>query len=242
MQTSYISDEELVAYLDNEADFVPMQDIEYALSQDPALRNRLAALQVDLSSIQAEFQSLTPDLDLKLPEPATSRSSGRLVSIVASTAVAALALGFLIGKTQTYGPSTWTDYVASYQALYSNGTLANVQLNKAEQQIELDRVSAAIDMEIDVDRLSSFAGMTYVRAQILTYQGRPLIQLAFLSANGDPVALCIMRSQEQDGAVEISVREEMASAVWTQNGYNYIAIGGKDADVIRRMSASFFSL
>ena len=46
MQNRYFTDEELVAYLDGETEFAPVDDIDACVKTDSALRDRLKSLWV----------------------------------------------------------------------------------------------------------------------------------------------------------------------------------------------------
>ena len=88
-----------------------------------------------------------------------------------------------------------------------------------------------------------FPEVDYKRAQILNFEGRTLIQLAFVTGNGEPMALCILRTDEaaQNKPAQ-SVMEGMQSAYWSHVGYEYLLIGGADAALVKRLADSFASL
>lgn len=238
------TDEELVAFLDGEADYAPMAEIERALHHDSALRARLEALSLDRAALAAEFEDLLPD-KLLMPVPArVSSSRGRLWAGLSGVAVAAsMAIGFLLGSAQTWRLDDWADYVAAYQALYSTSTLAHVSSTPEEKQAQLDRVASAIGKSISVDSLDIFPEVRFSRSQILSFEEQALIQLAFLTSTGEPVALCIIRSgDDTPAAPHLREMEGLSTALWAQNGYDYILIGGQDDALIARMSQAFASM
>jgi anti-sigma factor RsiW len=239
MQDRYFTDEELVAFLDNEPDFAPVDDIRRALRSDQALQRRLEALTLDPAAIAEDFADDVPRHSLL---PLTPRKGRRgIVSALSAVAAAVLlAAGFMAGSLSTKPLNGWTEYVAAYQALYSSSTLAHVAATPAEQQTELDRVGASIGKAIPLSKLSVFPDVSYARAQVLSFEGRALIQLAFLTSTGEPVALCIIRSANvPDSQPSQTTMEGMSAASWTHGGYEYILIGGTDAAMVRRMSTSF---
>lgn len=248
MQDRYFSDEELVAYLDGEEDFAPVKEIEAALATDSALRTRIEALEFDTSALKAGFEDIRPDA-ITLPRPAATAAPaarprhGLWASITAGASAAALALGFMLGSSASTAPASWAEYVAAYQALYSNSTLAHISATPEAQQVELNRVAASIGKDIDVGQLTLFPDVQYTRSQILSFQGQALIQLAFLTSTGEPLALCVIRSDgEADAALQTLRMEGLSTALWSQNGYRYILIGGKDDALIERMSSSFMAM
>lgn len=246
MQDRYFSDEELVAYLDGEADFAPVAAIDQALGQDHALQKRLAALQIDPDAIEAAFADLGPStqvVPLAAPVAVNATTPPRNVawlfgSIAAS--VAALVVGISIGSARVPALDGWDEYVAAYQALYATSTLAHVTATDSQKQAELDRVTASIGKSIALENLDMFPEAEFTRSQILSFQGQALIQLAFLTSTGDPLALCIIRNDGvPDSAPALAQMEGLSTARWAQNGYDFILIGGNDDALIRRMSSTF---
>lgn len=240
MQDRYFSDEELVAYLDGEGDFAPMDEIALALKTDVALAKRLEALRIDTSAIADSFAGLA-DVSadtLVLPEKPVKNAPYHQFAAVA---VVMIMLGFGIGYS-TFGVNRadWKDYVAAYQALYTTSTMALAERDEALEQTELNKVAAAIGKEINIKDLKVAPEIDYRRAQILGYQGKALAQIAFLSSTGQPIALCIIRS---DKTARTEIRsadmEDMSAAYWTENGYDYLLIGGTDQPLINRLASAF---
>lgn len=240
------SDEELTAYLDGEATPLLVDQIESALSNRSNLQTRLNALTIDVKQLRDSFDAL---LDLA-PAPtvldenitgkmAQSKIPWAKIQWVAMAACVMIALG--VGWTSALltsrpaGPDGWRGYVAAYQALYTTATLASVNQTDAKASAELMRVAAAIGREFNLDTISAGPGLTYKRAQILSFEKRPLIQLAFLTANGTPVALCIIKTAKTSKTVmQQGQMEEMRSAHWSKNGYEFLLIGGDDQAVIEQ--------
>lgn len=234
------SDEELVAYLDGESDYAPMDDIAIALRTDRALAKRLEALRVDTKQISASYDAsfdLNKKLTFNLGEASEPRWS--IPGIAASILFVGVAFGIFQYWLQPQ-ERDWKDYVAAYQFLYTTSTLSNVQNSLTVQQQELDRVGAAIAKKIPVAALAGFPEVEYKRAQLLGYKGKALIQLTFLSGTGEPIALCILRIDGQKNqAPEFTELEGMRAANWKMNGYDYLLIGGQDEVLIERMATSF---
>lgn len=238
IQDRYFSDEELVAFLDGEDDFAPVDEITESLKTDSTLARRIDALRLDKDEIVQSFSTLKIGTPPKLPEQ-TATSTGYRNLIAAS--LVAVAVGFGAGfSTSELNQHDWRDYVASYQALYTNSTLNHVIPNPALQQDELTRVTAAIGKQIDVGKLNISSEVEYKRAQVLGYKGKALIQLAFLDSTGQPIALCIIRSDKNPSKnVQLGTMEGMSSASWARSGYEFILIGGTDQSLISRLASEF---
>ena len=95
MQDRRFSDEELVAYLDGEGELAPVDQIEAALKDDPALNKRLDALRIDLGVLRDSFDLLQPSTEVLDGLPVgTHEPMRRPVASVAIAACLALAVGF----------------------------------------------------------------------------------------------------------------------------------------------------
>lgn len=246
-QQTYYSDEELVAFLDGETEFAPVEEIAAALEADPSLADRLAALRVDTEAIKKGFAPLAltdrpmPDLD----DGQATRGQSHWAGIAAAVLVA-LVVGFGAGRSLP-GPDApvakapgWKAYVASYQSLYASDTLSHIDRPQDIKDTELARVAATIGKKLEASDLSAAPQVDYKRAQILNFKGKPLIQLAFLTQDGAPVALCILRTNKEDTAgVTAATLEGMSAASWSKGGYDYLLIGGTDQTLISDMAAQY---
>ncbi len=249
------TDEELTAYLDGEAEPDLVKEIDCEFAARPDLNQRLRDLDIDRDEIAGAFHRLLdtapgmpdlPEFEGTGDAVAGARSSGgmRVRAIAAMAAcVALLALGagagYLVSETRNAG---WRSYVAAYQALYVGGTLSHLKSSPAEQVSELGRVSKALGRPFDLAALQHIEQLDYKRAQTLGFEGRPLVQLAFMSKLGAPVALCIIRSGEassRDMEVRYEMLEGMRAAWWRGNGFEYLLIGGTDAELIRTAATYF---
>lgn len=240
------TDEQLTAYLDGEFDLVSEDEISAALESDPRLKARLDALTMDTSRVASAFNELlahapaAPDLsDVEPSAPVWLRSA--VLRCVAATAVVFLVIGWGAGfMTSQRELDTWRDFVAAYQALYINRTLAHIDQAADNAQAELGRVADAIGKELKLTALSRVEQLDYKRAQVLGFEGRPLAQITFLSKVGAPIALCIIRSTRQDTTgVETSTMQGMASAHWSKGGYEFLLIGGADTSLIKSAADTF---
>ena len=250
------TDEELVAYLDGEVEFTPVEAITAALANDPILAQRLADLDVNKDALRSGFdlmldenqspalpQSLNAAMAAASPPapPKAANNNWLMAGSMAASILVALFVGYGAGNflNQPEAPG-WKAYVASYQSLYSADTLRHVNASPEAQSAELERVAAAIGKSIDLAALQQNPDLTYKRAQVLSFKGKPLVQLAFLTKSGEPVALCILKSSKPD-SVEMSQAnlEGMSSASWNKDGYAYLLIGGDDPALISGLANSY---
>ena len=254
------SDEELTAYLDGESEPAQVREIDAQSASRPDLKQRLRDLEVDREAIAGTFRSLLETAP-KMPElPGAERAEARghgiggtgrqpvarrfraLGALAVCLALLALGAGggFLASESREAG---WRDYVAAYQALYVSGTLSHLKTSPTQQVGELSRVGKALGKEFDLASLQNIEQLDYKRAQTLGFEGRALVQLAFMSKVGAPVALCIIRSTGTPGArpeIRFETIEGMRAAYWGEGGFEYLLIGGTDAELIAT-AANYFS-
>lgn len=241
MEQRYFSDEELVAFLDGEDEFAPVEEITKALETDAELAKRLEALRIDTDKIAKSFGALKMGKMPELPPAPVANDNQGFGKMIAAS-VLALAIGFGAGISTSQSEPDWRDYVAAYQALYTNTTLKDVASSQQEQQQELTQVASAIGKNITLDKLNISPQLEYKRSQVLGYNGKPLVQIAFLDSMGQPIALCIIRSDEGKKLdLQMDSMEGMSTAAWSKDGYEYILIGGQNDALISRMASEFSS-
>jgi anti-sigma factor RsiW len=227
------TDEDLTAYLDGEVDTATERAIATALVSDVGLRERLASLQISVVALDEAFGCLlaaAPALPA-LPMQATSGAPGQIPKMAMA---ACLVLGIAFGAglmSWRAQPADWKDYVAAYQSLYVNATLASVAMTPDETVLNLAYLGAVLDHDISAAQTDSI--LQFKRGQLLGYQGQPLVQLAYLTLLGEPMALCIIRI-ESDGQSDVKLTnlEGMAAAHWEKDGLAYLLIGGTDTALI----------
>ena len=236
------TDEQLIAYLDGEFDFTPVEEIEEALTFDDDLKERLAELRWDDAIVKESLTALlgpkSPS-DFSIPVAANQNFMG-FGSLAASLLVAA-GIGFGASSllNQPVQPG-WKAYVASYQALYSADTLNHINLPADAQKAELARVGASIDKALKLENFLGQDGVSYKRAQVLNFKGKPLIQLAFLTESGKPIALCILKSNKPASpSITHNKLEGMQAASWNKDGFAYLLIGGEDQALISSLASEY---
>lgn len=238
MQDRYFTDEELTAFLDGENDLAPVDDIAAALETDAALAKRVDALLIDRDAIAASFAGIAPTTKLPNLSAVAQPRAGFGAAALSIAAGIALVVGIAAGSWIAQPkPAGWVDYVAAYQVLYSNSTLAHIDQTPDAKQSELDRVTASIGKDIPLDALEGFPELDYKRAQILNFKGRALVQLAFATSTGEPLALCIIRSTKgQDTAPTVITKEGLSTAKWSSGTHDYLLIGGTDDALVSRIA------
>lgn len=242
MSNPALSDEELVAYLDDELDEARRRAVDEVLSRDERERQRLEALVVDTAAIRAAFDDLArqapppPSCAATPVRPQRYRRFGPVGSALIGAAMAA-SVALLAWPGQRDG---WQDYVASYQALYIDQTLAHLSPAPADQEVELQRVAEAIGRDLPLAALTGEEALDYKRAQILGFEGQPLVQMAFLAEGDTPLALCIIRQEDEAGeAVAVTRMEGLSTATWSKGGYAYMLIGGTDDALVEAAARRF---
>lgn len=232
MSDTGISDELLTAHLDGELSPEDHARVEAALTKDEALQARLELLDIPLDPLRSAMDQLTTQAP-SIPLPAASaKSRGFPFAIAGGSLAAGVVIGALLMTQLTPAPKQpgWIDYVASYQALYSQETLAGIDIDPAEQAAQLSRVSEAVGRSLSV--AASVPGLEFKRAQTLGFNGKPLVQLAYLTPDGVPLAFCVIAKEDQ-AALKQMEREGMQAASWSDGSFSYLLIGGQDADLIK---------
>lgn len=239
-----ITDEEITAFLDGEFEFTPADEISAAIKSSPKFAARVKALSIDKQDYVAAYDGL---LNQAPVTPDFSRENSRWNKTSFRNVAAAAGFILLVGigvntYFANYAQPKWVTYVASYQSLYSNNTLAHIDQNAFDATQELERVSAAIGRKIELADLVLPEKLDYKRAQILNFRGQDLMQITYLSKSGVPIALCIMRSdtiEQKPEAPQFNSLEGMRSGYWQQNGYQFFLIGGEDSTLIKNLSFEF---
>jgi len=221
------TDAELTAFLDGQASEDLSARITARLDSDPALADRVQALDAPVSALR-EALSLDAISAPAMPAHLTAKPRMKLAYIAMPAAIAAsFLLGLLVAPDKPPAPMGWIDQVASYQALYVTETLAGDAQDPALTQNALMQAQAAL--EFDFNAAPQIEGLTFKRAQMLAVGGEALVQLAYLDDAGVPFALCITRVANNDRGMKTKTSHDLAAASWVEDGLGYVLIGGQDA-------------
>lgn len=239
-QGTWISDEDLTAYLDGEAEEALHRKIDAALAGDTGLQDRIAALTLDVDALRAGALAAFPPPPPMPNLPAANRPQAPL-GVFSAGLAAGLAIGAFTFATffaQPAPPDGWAGFVASYQKLYTAETLNAIDQPPAETQAQLLRVSEAIGL--DLGNLPAVEGLTLKRAQILGFNGKPLVQIAYQRTDGTPVALCIILSPAQDPMpLTESENKGLQTVRWNRNDHGFLLIGDMDPMPLKQAAEVF---
>lgn len=240
------TDEELTAYLDDEADAELRGAIDAARAGDNDLDDRIEGLTIDRKLIEAAFDSLLDHApsSVKLPDVAPQGGMNSTLNKMAVAALVALVVGVGVGNkfSQDAKLDGWRGYVAAYHALYTEQTLADINLTDRAAQDELSRGSASIGKDINIEALQASDTLTFKRTQLLAFKGKPLLQLSFVTTDGAPIALCIIKKPDlADSEPRTVILEGMPATSWSKGGYDYILIGGTDSKLIEKAAEVYAS-
>ncbi|MDX8347112.1 hypothetical protein SLH49_03850 [Cognatiyoonia sp. IB215446] len=229
-----ITDAELTAYLDGEADAALTARIDAGLAVDTALAQRLEALAGAGNAIKAAF-------DLDGLDPPSFPSAGlqpeprRLSTALIPLAIAAsFAIGMVVMSLLRPAP-TWVDTIASYHALYVTETLSGA--DQPPQASDAVLQSAQEMLGVDLRPATSLPGLTFKRAQILSINGQPLLQMAYLDEGGLPFAFCVTLPGDADRDDLQRMSHDVATNSWVTDGVGYVLVGGGDIARVSDLSA-----
>jgi anti-sigma factor RsiW len=243
MDAAELSDEELVAYLDNALPADRYAEIEAMSASNEAVRDRIAALEMDMGAIRSAFDlhlASAPLNDLRrrlaavdkaTPSPRNWRWMQLAAAVIIGVAVGSGAMDVLHRSSTP----DWHMAVAEYQALYTTDTLKSLGNDRAVLSRGVASAAAALGQPITVERLE-VAGLTLKRAQILEFDNHPLVQFAYLDADGTPIAFCATRTGGADRSMESTTLNGLATAFWNKGGYGYMVIGGRQTAAIETIA------
>lgn len=228
-----ITDAELTAYLDGEADQALLDRIDAALAQDARLAARLEALSVDMDVVRDALHLDRLDPPAYVPVDAfRAAAPSRLVLPMAIAA--AFALGAVLMQVTRPAP-TWVDTVASYQALYVTETLSGQKQDAAISEAVFQSADAALG--IDLRSAVEIAGLEFRRVQMLAIEGQPLVQMAYLDEQGRPFAFCAVKLNDDEHAVLSEMSHGLAAASWVADGVGFALVGGEDVDAVTDLTS-----
>ncbi len=224
------SDDILRQFMDGALDQAKTKEIETAMLSDADLEARIMGLDDLAASVKAVMESLPSEARMAQLAPAVSAPptwQSRPWAMLA----AACAVGVFIGIGSSWFSSDaapdWRVEVAHYQALYTPETINAINLAPGEAEAQVGRAAAQIDAIVPVAELAALDGLELRRAQLLGFEGAPLAQIVFAHSSGAPVALCLIRTGDNE-ALKMGERLNMASADWAVDGVEYLLIGDID--------------
>ncbi|BBP70635.1 membrane protein [Pseudomonas sp. Seg1] len=239
------SDEQLVAYLDDELDPDYRHRLDAAIAEDPLLNLRVQWLSrsslpyknaYDELAQQAPLDRLQARLDA-IPSPETPGLSRRwFIGAAAATLVAAGVLADrLVLGWQAQQAHNWRGLVGDYMALYVPQTLDHLPTDEATLRSQLRAVDARLGLNLSADGLK-LPGAEFKRAQVLEYDGVPIAQIVYLDARHGPLALCVTRSNSGSQPLAHERRHEMNVVYWTEREHAWMLIGHHPSAALVQMA------
>lgn len=228
------SDEQLVAYLDDELNPDYRRQLDDAIADDPLLNLRLQWLSrsslpyknaYDELARKAPLERLQARLDA-IPSPQDPGLSRRwFIGAAAATLVAGGVLADrLFLNWQAQQPHNWRGLVGTYMALYVPQTLDHLPTDEATQRAQLRTIDARLGLNLSPAGLK-LPGAEFKRAQMLEYDGVPIAQIVYLDARHGPLALCVTRSNSGSQPLVHERRHQMNVVYWTEREHAWMLIG-----------------
>lgn len=226
------SDTDLRAFLDGTSPDKKSAEILDALANDPALEDRLMALD-DMSVVVADaFKDVKPvqSPGTFVPMRRRAANSPKAPLLLAACFSGLLVVGGFFSLTyKNDGVATWMQQVAVYQALYSPATIADVAFTEDEVLAQLAKSETVLGVDLKAAELADVNGLELKRAQLLAFLDQPLTQIVFADAGGVPIALCVFEdtSAPSDG-IAYTELEGMQSARFSVGRFSFLLIGPTD--------------
>lgn len=246
-----VSDEVLVAWLDNQLTAQQHQQMAKMLSDDPELAERLAELDrasVDFPAAfapllqeapQARLQQKLADSLAEPQKPQKPQPQGISRRTLIAATVSALALGVvggMKGKRLFDNDDGWRDTVAQYMALYTHQTFEGVSPSATVMEQQLALVSSHLGLPLSA-RALTLEGSEFKGARMLSYDDKEIAQIVWDDAQSGPLALCITgAAQASDQGVAEEKRRGMNVVYWQQRQHSFMLIGHKPTAELRKMA------
>ncbi|WP_065261630.1 anti-sigma factor family protein [Pseudomonas bananamidigenes] len=228
------SDEQLVAYLDEELDCEQRSQLDSLVADDPLLNLRVQWLSrsnlpyrdaYDELARQAPLDRLQARLDAA-PSPQRPGFSRRwfIGAAAAGMALAGVAADRLFLGWQAQQSNDWRERVGDYMAMYVPQTLEHLTTDEASQLAQLRTVDTRLGLSLSPAKLK-LPSAQFKRAQLLEYDGVPIAQMTWLDATHGPLALCVTRSNSGSQALAHERRHGMNVVYWTEREHAWMLIG-----------------
>ncbi|WP_129972945.1 MULTISPECIES: anti-sigma factor [unclassified Pseudomonas] len=242
------SDEQLVAYLDDELDREQRSQLDSLIADDPLLSLRVQWLSRSNLPFKAAYDELAQQAPLgrlqarldAAPSPQEPGLSRRwfIGAAAAGVALAGVAADRLFLAWQTQQSHNWRELVGDYMALYVPQTLEHLPTDEASQLAQLRTVDARLGVSLSPAKLK-LPGAQFKRAQLLEYDGVPIAQMTWLDATHGPLALCVTRTNSGSQPLAHERRHGMNVVYWTEREHAWMLIGHHPAYELEEMAKMF---
>lgn len=239
------SDEQLVAYLDDELDREQRSQLDSDIADDPLLSLRVQWLSRSNLPYKAAYDELAQQAPLErlqarldgIPAPETPGLSRRW--FIGAAAAALVAGGVLADRLflgwQAQQDHSWRELVGDYMALYVPQTLDHLPADEANQRAQLRTVDARLGLSLS-SAILKLPGAELKRAQMLEYDGVPIAQITYLDAKHGPMALCVTRSNSGSQPLAHERRHAMNVVYWTEREHAWMLIGHNPASELEGLA------
>lgn len=239
------SDEQLVAYLDDQLDTDQRRRVDAAIAEDSTLNLRLQWLArsnlpfrqaYDELTQQAPVDRLQAMLDT-LPAPARPALNRRWFLAAAAGLVlgGVLADRLYLGWRASQVKHNWRGLVAEYMALYVPQTLEHLPVDDATHSAQLRTLDARLGVNLVPAQLA-LPRVELKRAQILEYDGVPIAQITYLDPAHGAMALCITLSNTGSRHFAHERRHGMNVVYWADLEHAWMLIGHNPAPELEEMA------
>lgn len=240
------SDEQLVAYLDDQLDPEQRSRIDAAIAEDSLLNLRLQWLArsslpfkdaYDQAGRQAPVERLQSMLD-SLPSPERPAMDRRwfLAAAAALVVSGVVADRLFIGWQRGQQQNDWRVLMADYMALYVPQTLDHLPGDEAAQRAQLRTIDARLGLNLTPAKLT-LPPAQFKRAQILEYDGVPIAQVIWIDPAHGPLALCVTRSSSGSRPFAHERRRGLNVVYWADLEHAWMLIGHNPAAELEDMAS-----
>jgi anti-sigma factor RsiW len=233
-----LSDEQLVAYLDDQLDAEQRARIDTAMAEDSTLNLRLqwlARSSLPFKDAFAQLAQQAPTDRLQsmldtLPSPERPSMDRRwfLAAAAGLVVTSVVADRLFLGWQLSQEKNNWRGLVADYMSLYVPETLDHLPGDEATQLAQLRSIDTRLGLSLAPAKLT-LPRSEFKRAQILEYDGVPIAQITYLDPANGPMALCVTLSNSGSRHFARERRHGMNVVYWADMEHAWMLIGHNPA-------------
>lgn len=228
-----LTDEILVAYVDEELPLEARLAVEAAIARDPVAQSKVRDMRETAALLRSAFPEEEPrdgtdNVVLLKPRPKSHLARNPIILAgLAAAAMVALVIGTGLSAYPSHGGrADFMADVAAYHSVYAAETehLAEVPASRKDHIEEW--LGARIGLQFTVPDLSS-EGWMFEGGRLLAEADQPIAQLLYSAPHRQPIALCITRSDQTESSnpVQYDPGKGLKVAAWDDSGYLYIVVG-----------------